>query len=54
MTIGEKQSVNELAIQMDTKIGETLSLLLQLEMAGLVEALPGGLYCKKEISSVLN
>ncbi|MCE5175264.1 MAG: DNA-processing protein DprA [Bacteroidales bacterium] len=49
MTIGEKQSVNELAIQMETKIGETLSLLLQLEMAGLVEALPGGLYCKKEI-----
>jgi len=47
MKTGEKHSINQLSIALSSKIGETLSSLLQLEMAGLVEALPGGLYTKK-------
>lgn len=46
-TSGEKYSSEQLAIQVHKNIGETLSILMQLEMAGLVNALPGGFYCKK-------
>lgn len=49
MKVGEKYSSNQLAIQTDTKIGDTLSTLMQLEIAGLIEAFPGGTYCKKEL-----
>lgn len=48
MKTGEKHSISQLSIALSSKIGETLSSLLQLEMAGLVEALPGGMYAKKE------
>ena len=48
MKIGEKYDGNQLAIQLDTKIGEMLSSLMQLEMAGLIEALPGGCYSKRD------
>lgn len=47
ITPGEKYSSEQLAIQEHTNIGEILSILMQLEMAGLVIALPGGFYCKK-------
>jgi len=47
MRIGEIYNCNQLAIQTDTKIGEMLSSLMQLEMMGLVESIPGGSYCKK-------
>jgi DNA processing protein len=47
MHLGEKYSGELLARDLDLKIGEMLSRLLQLEMAGLAEALPGGYYCKK-------
>jgi DNA processing protein len=46
-TSGEKYSSEQIAIQEHTNIGEILSILMQLEMAGLVIALPGGFYCKK-------
>lgn len=48
MKTGEKHNISQLSIALSSKIGETLSSLLQLEMAGLVEALPGGMYAKKE------
>jgi len=47
MKAGEIYSCNELAIQTDTKIGDTLSILMQLEMAGILGSLPGGAYIKK-------
>jgi len=48
MKIGELYNCNQLAIQTDVKIGEILSSLMQLEMMGLVESIPGGSYCKKD------
>jgi len=47
MEQGENFSSDQLANRAHTNIGETLSILMQLEMAGLIHALPGGFYCKK-------
>jgi len=47
MKAGETYTCNELAIETDTKIGETLSLLMQMEMSGILESLPGGAYIRK-------
>jgi DNA processing protein len=46
---GEKQSGNELSLEAGLKISETLSVLIQLEMVGLAESLPGGFFRRKEV-----
>jgi DNA processing protein len=47
MNCDEKKSSEQIASQTQKSIGETLSTLMQLEMEGLIEALPGGFYLKK-------
>jgi DNA processing protein len=47
MKQGENYCSDQLANRAHTNIGEILSILMQLEMAGLIHALPGGLYCRK-------
>jgi DNA processing protein len=44
---GEKYSGNDLSIEANLKVEETLSSLVLLEMEDLVESLPGGFYRKK-------
>jgi DNA processing protein len=48
MKTGETYDGNNLAILMDRRMGDILSSLMQLEMTGLIETLPGGFYRKKE------
>jgi len=47
LKIGEIMTVNELSIKTDLKVNELLSHLLELEMEGLTEGLPGGRYRRK-------
>jgi len=51
METGEKYTNNQLSIEMNLKIGDLLSILMLLEMKGLINPLPGGCYCKKEFES---
>lgn len=51
---GEKQNCEQLSTQTKQSIGEVLSNLMQLEMAGILEALPGGYYRKRILTSGKN
>lgn len=45
--IGELQTVNDLSIRSGLRIQDVLLHLLELEMAGMIECLPGGSYRRK-------
>ncbi|MCX6308836.1 MAG: DNA-processing protein DprA, partial [Bacteroidia bacterium] len=47
LKVGEMLTVNDLSIQTDLKVNEILSHLLELEMEGLTESLPGGRFRRK-------
>lgn len=49
LSVGEILTVNDLSIQTGLKVNEILIHLLELEMLGLTECLPGGCYRKKSI-----
>lgn len=47
LKVGEILTVNDISIQTDLKVNEILSHLLELEMEGLTEGLPGGRFRRK-------
>jgi len=47
LKVGEILTLNDLSIQTDLKVNEILSHLLELEMEGLTESLPGGRFRRK-------
>ncbi len=47
LKVGEILSVNDLSIQTDLRVNEVLAHMLELEMEGLTESLPGGCYRRK-------
>jgi DNA processing protein len=47
LKMGEILTANDFSIQTGIKVNEILGLLLELEMDGLIESLPGGSYRKK-------
>jgi hypothetical protein len=49
MEAGEKYSSEEIGIKNNISIADALSNMMILEMADLVESLPGSLYTKRRI-----
>jgi len=47
LKVGEILTVNDISIQTDLKVNEILSHMLELEMEGLTECLPGGRFRRK-------
>lgn len=47
LRVGEILTVNDISIQTDLKVNEILSHMLELEMEGLTEGLPGGRFRRK-------
>jgi DNA processing protein len=47
LKVGEILTVNDFSIQSSLKVNEVLGLLLELEMEGHIESLPGGCYRRK-------
>ena len=47
LKVGEIMTVNDLSIQTNLRVNEVLSHMLELEMEGLTENLPGGRYRRK-------
>lgn len=47
LQVGEMLTANDLSIQTGLRVSEILALLLELEMEGLTESLPGGRYRRK-------
>lgn len=54
MDFDERCNSEQLSAKLNINIGEVLSTLMQLEMAGLIEALPGGFYYKRTYQSGKN